>query len=142
MSQEPRLRIFEIKHWWSGIVLHATEAANLREAVIHASLDGASLVGASLVGASLNWSSHTLIAEILLRAAEEDIEKRKIAGLIAISRDWCWDEFLLLKNDPLFDWALDTLAPLVREGDKAPSILLRRSITLANKPTQTGETVQ
>ncbi|HEV3343078.1 MAG TPA: pentapeptide repeat-containing protein [Pirellulales bacterium] len=87
-----------------------------------ARLVGASLVGASLDGASLEWSSRDLIAKILCQAAGDDIEKRKVAGLILVSRDWCWDQFLEI-DDPLREWAIETLAKFVQPDDSAPEVL-------------------
>ncbi len=78
--------------------------------LVGASLDGASLDGASLVGASLSWQSHSLIGELLFRAAGQDIEKRKVSGLISLSRDWCWKDFLAMA-DPLRPWVFETLRP-------------------------------
>jgi uncharacterized protein YjbI with pentapeptide repeats len=88
-----------------------------------ADLGGANLDGANLDGATINWNSHDLIAELLRRAAGDDVEKRKVAGLILVSRDWCWGDFLLLRKEPLFFWALDVLSAAVRDGDNAPDIL-------------------
>ena len=88
-------------------------------------LAGANLAGADLAGARINWSSHALIAEVLRREAGLDVEKRKFAGLVAISRDWCWSEFLAL-SDPMLGWALDHLATLIIDGDDAPSCLTSR----------------
>lgn len=84
------------------------------------------LQGADLRGAKINWQSHDLISEILRRAAVFDIEKRKIAGLILISHDWCWDKFLKI-GDPLQDWAIDTLKQYVVDGDGAPKALKEQS---------------
>lgn len=102
-----------------------------------ADLTGANLYGANLTGANLtranltmikiSWTSHHLISEILYRAAttEKDakiqVEKRKVAGLIAISIDWCWTEFIAI-NDPLTDWAIAVLAPYAENDPNAPSV--------------------
>ena len=91
-------------------------------------LRSADLRGANLSGALLNWQSHDLIAEILRCAADSDFEKRKIAGLVLISRDWCWNDFLRLHNEPLFSWAIDTLAAWVRPDDGAPEILHKQIV--------------
>ena len=96
--------------------------ANLR----YADLRYANLRYADLKGARINWQSHDLIAELLSRAAGDDIEKRKIAGLILVSRDWCWDKFLKI-GDPLQDWAIDTLQQYVVDGDGAPKALKEQS---------------
>ena len=99
--------------------------ADLRRADLRrADLRGTDLRRADLRGAKIPWQSHDLISELLVRAAEGDIEKRKIAGLILVSRDWCWRDFLAL-DDPLKDWALVTLAAHVQPDDDAPSVLRR-----------------
>jgi len=132
----------EIKSRWGGAVLASKDLPTLRDALEAAVRDGAYLGGAYLGGADLrgaylggaylrdlviNWNSHDLIAEILRRAAGEDVAKRKIAGLILVSRDWCWDNFLELRRDPLFGWALDALAACVRDEDNAPDVLRKRA---------------
>ena len=78
--------------------------ADLRYAV----LTGACLLGANLANATLNWASHDLIAEILRQAADNDVEKLQVAGLILIARDWCWRDFIRLRH-PLTKWALGVL---------------------------------
>ena len=89
-----------------------------------ADLSGADLRGADLSGASLNWQSHALIAEILFRKAGDDIARRMVAGLVLISRDWCWNQFLAADIAlELREWTLTKLAEWVREGDNAPEIL-------------------
>ena len=104
--------------------------ANLRGADLRgadlggAFLSGAFLHGADLTGAVVSWQSHDMIAEILRRAAADNPARRMLAGLILISRDWCWDEFLALDIDSeLRRWALDELRQWVRPGDNAPEIL-------------------
>ncbi len=129
----------EIKNRWTGSVLFeidigssklAVEAAvkggaNLREADLH----GANLREADLHEADLekgktkiNWESHDLVAEILRRAAGDDIEKLKIAGLVLLCRDWCWNQFSKI-DDPLKQWAFDVLHPWVIGGENAPDVL-------------------
>lgn len=104
--------------------------ADLREADLRgadlrwANLSGAYLRGAYLREANLDkaklaWQSHDLLAELLRRAAGGDIEKRKVAGLIAVSRDMCWKDFLALR-DPFTGWALSVLREYVVDGDDAP----------------------
>ncbi len=100
------------------------EGANLRGAYLR----GAYLEGAYLRGAKINWSSHDLLAEILRLDASDDVDKRKFAGLVLISRDWCWKNFIAL-NDPLNDWALDVLSTYVQDDDNAPAILRQRKTT-------------
>ncbi len=72
----------------------------------------------------MSWSSHDLLSEILRRDAEDDVEKRKVSGLILVSRDMCWDDFLAI-DSPLRDWAIETLAKYVVDGDGSPAILKR-----------------
>jgi len=99
------------------------DGANLDGANLDgAYLRGANLDGANLDGAKINWQSHDLIAEILLRAAGHDVQKRMVAGLILVSPDWCWDKFLSIESD-LRDWAITTLREYVQDGDNAPEIL-------------------
>jgi uncharacterized protein YjbI with pentapeptide repeats len=112
------------------------DRANLREAYLReANLTGANLTGANLTGAYLyeanldgaviNWQSHDLIAEILRQAAGDNVQRRMVAGLVLVSRDWCWDKFLAL-DMPERAWALDTLAAFVRDDDNAPAVLRER----------------
>jgi hypothetical protein len=84
-----------------------------------ADLRGAYLRGADLRGADLGFTSHDLIAEILRRAAGDDMAKLKVAGYILICRDQCWSDFLKLR-DPLSGWAMDELVKWVVDGDNAP----------------------
>ena len=99
------------------------EGANLSCANLRgADLSYAGLSCANIEDATINWQSHDLIAEILRRAAGADIEKRKIAGFMLVSRDWCWGRFLA-QDDPQRDWALGVLRKYVRDGDGAPDIL-------------------
>lgn len=105
---------------------HPLHGADLYGADLHgADLHVASLCAADLHGASLNWQSHDLIAELLRQAAGDALEKCKIAGLVLISRDKCWNWFIAIQ-DPLRDWALGVLAEFVRENDGAPDELRRR----------------
>jgi uncharacterized protein YjbI with pentapeptide repeats len=81
-------------------------------------LSGSDLSGSDLSGSNLNWQSHDLIAEILLRSAGDDYEKRSIAGLILISRDWCWDKFVALPvSNEIITWFIDTLAPFAENSE-------------------------
>jgi hypothetical protein len=97
--------------------------ANLREADLH----GANLRGADLRGAKINWASHDLLAEILRQAAGDNIDQRKMAGLVRVSRDWCWGQFLKMNSDPMLEWALNELAKYVANGDYVPDELARRA---------------
>ena len=99
-------------------------SANLRSADLgYADLRSANLRSADLADIkSINWSSHDLLAEILLRAAGQDIGKRMVAGLILVSRDWCWEEFSKIEH-PQRDWAIAELAKWVRKGDDVPTLI-------------------
>ena len=94
--------------------------ADLSGANLHdANFRGADLSGANFFGAKLAWLSHDLIAEILRRAAGDDIEKLKVAGLILLCRNKCWNDFLSI-GDPLTDWAIGELLLWIVEGDQHP----------------------
>ena len=109
--------------------------ANLRGAylrganLIGADLRGAYLIGADLSGADLSgarlaWGSHALLSHVLKVAAGDDLPRRMVAGLVAVSTDWCWDRLLGLPVDPdTRAWALDTLAACIVEGDDSPDAL-------------------
>jgi uncharacterized protein YjbI with pentapeptide repeats len=103
-----------------------TIAEAVEEMGAHPNLRGADLRGAYLSGALVSWQSHDLLAELLLRKAGGDLERRKLAGLVLISRDWCWDELLALPIKPtLRDWALGTLAEFAWSEDATvPDALL------------------
>ena len=122
-----------IRNRYTGEVMFSGECtlADLAQAnranLSRANLSGANLSRASLSGSDLsetkiNWQSHDLLAEILRRAAGADIQKRSLAGLILISRDWCWKEFLSLDHTER-EWALGELAKWVQDGDRHPEIL-------------------
>jgi hypothetical protein len=97
--------------------------ANLSGANLsHANLRHADLRHADLSGAKINWESHDLVAELIRREAGENVERRKIAGMVLISTGWCWNEFLAL-GDPQTGWALEVLRGYVIEGDYAPKWL-------------------
>lgn len=107
------------------------DCANLANADLSgANLSGASFVNAYLYTADLrcarlNWNSNDLIAELLRRAAETDLLKQQLAGLVLICRDRPWDKLIRWFN---FDtsWAIDELALWVKEGDNVPEILKQR----------------
>ena len=90
------------------------------------------LRGSDLRGTKINWTSHALCAELLRLAAGKDVPKLKVAGLVLISAPlgWCWKNFILLRDDRLFGWAIDTLARYVTDGDDAPAILRERAALL------------
>ena len=99
--------------------------ANLTEAKLtEANLTRANLTRAHLAGIVVAWQSHALLADILRRAAGDNVPRRMLAGLIAISTDWCWGEFLNLDIDPaLREWAIAELRQWVRDSDAAPDAL-------------------
>ena len=92
--------------------------ANLR----YANLRGANLRDANLRGAKLAFHSHDLIAELLLKEASNDVGKLKIAGLILVCRNRCWDWFLSL-DDPQTKWAIGVLSRYIVDGDDHPAVL-------------------
>ena len=86
-----------------------------------ANLSGVNLSRADLSGARVAWRSHDMIAEILRRAAGDDIAKLKVAGFILIMQDKCWREFIAIR-DPLTGWARSVLEGWIQEGDDLPDI--------------------
>jgi hypothetical protein len=87
------------------------DGANLRGADLRgAYLRGAYLRGANLDGANLEvkippMASHAFWSELLLRAAGDDIHRRMVAGLVAVSTDWCWPRMLeLMRWELAEDW--------------------------------------
>ena len=97
--------------------------ANLSSANLFcANLSYAILNDACLDGVTMNWGSHELIAEILRQRAGDDVDCRKIAGYVLVSRDMCWDRFLE-QDDPCRAWALGVLSEFVQPDDDAPKLL-------------------
>jgi len=130
--------IYQITHRYDGRVLYECEAESLKRAVEQAAKSGADLYGADLYRADLygadlreadlywaklNWQSHNLLSEILRQAAGDDCEKLMVAGLIAISTDWCWDKLMSLDH-PQKAWAIAELAKWIQDGDDVPKQLL------------------
>ena len=102
--------------------------ANLRGADLRdADLCGADLCGANLCGAKLSWSSHVVISTILKNAADKDIAKLEVAGLISIMTGWCWNEFCALdKPTEIKDWAMRTISDWAWSDDtNVPKQLVR-----------------
>jgi len=85
-------------------------------------LSRANLSGANLSGATIDWTSYDVVAELLRRAAGDSVDRRMLAGLVLVSRDWCWKKFLAIEH-PERGWALGALRGYVREGDNAPDAL-------------------
>jgi hypothetical protein len=100
-----------------------------------ANLSDANLSGANLRGAMFNWQSHDLSAEVLRQAAGDDVQRRMLAGLILVSRNWCWNVFLAAPIDPaLREWGLSVLRGYVRPGDNAPEALTAAPTNEATPP--------
>jgi hypothetical protein len=76
------------------------------------------------------WDSHDLLAELLQRAAGSNLARRQSAGLLLVSRDWCWSDFLALEH-PEKEWAIKTLA-----GHLLPDEIMPY---LRPTPTEKGE---
>jgi uncharacterized protein YjbI with pentapeptide repeats len=85
-------------------------------------LSWANLRRADLDDIIVNWQSHDLIAEFLRREAGDNIEQMKIAGLLLVCRDKCWDWFLS-QDDSHKAWALSVLRKYVKNSDGAPDCL-------------------
>lgn len=125
--------------------------ANLRKAVLTgtdlegANLYGATLSWATLSGVTMNWESHPLISERLLQSAGEDPRKRALAGLVAVSLDWCWDaliqraSFICLADGASgVEWAMREMAKWVKPGDDVPRQLQPYVDALGEKETPIG----
>jgi hypothetical protein len=67
-----------------------------------------------------------------LRAAGENLAKRQLAGLVLVSRDWCWWQFWALKH-PLREWAVTELARWVQPDDGAPEVIRERTEELHDR---------
>jgi len=101
------------------------EGANLREARLPgAKMQGCNLEGADLEGVVLGFYSHTLLSEVLYRAAGDDQECQMVAAWIGRRPDMCWPAFLDMRH-PKRRWALRTLAAWVKPGDDAPQFMRR-----------------
>jgi uncharacterized protein YjbI with pentapeptide repeats len=97
--------------------------ADLRGADLRgADLQGAYLQGADLRGANVNWQSHDILAEILRQDAGADIKRRSFAGLVLISRDWCWSTWLRLDVTAEVRWAASVLAKWIKPEDSGVHI--------------------
>lgn len=129
---ETRNRLIKVNPKFATLPEEWAWEANLRGAYLEgANLRGAYLRGAYLENITMNWQSHALLAEILRRAANQDIEKTKVAGLIYMGQfnDWCWDWYIKnCSNDPLFGWVISELRKWVKDGDEAPKILRQKRL--------------
>ena len=96
--------------------------ANLYSADLRgANLYSANLSSANLRGAKIEWTSHTLVAEILWRVAPSPIEEQ-FAAWIGRKYEFCWDQFLAF-DSPCKEWALAELRKWVTNDDNAPDVL-------------------
>ena len=81
--------------------------ANLADAnLADANLARANLARANLARAnSPALNSHDFWAELLFRTAGNDLHRRMVAGLVLVSRDWCWPRMIALMTGELSeDW--------------------------------------
>ena len=93
--------------------------ANLSDAdLCWANMRGAYLSRAKLRDANMNWQSHDLLAEVLRQAAGDNADRRMLAGLVLVSRDWCWKEFMALDH-PETEWAKGVLREYVTANTPA-----------------------
>ena len=102
--------------------------ANLRRANLSgANLRRANLGRANLGGAELNWESHELLSEILIRAAECDVEKLQAAAMVAIGArmgvEWCWERYVEYFTPEIKEWIVSVFAEYIKDGDGAPQEL-------------------
>lgn len=106
------LRDADLRYIYAGGVCFAF--ADLRGADLRgATFTGGDFHGARLEGAWLQWHSHELLSSILMNAAGDHALRRSIAGLIALSRDWCWNHFMKVDH-PERDWAVRELAKYIK----------------------------
>lgn len=129
------------------------EAANLQNADLtsvsfiacdlgDASFDGADLYGCAFVGCrfsgatfervEMNWASHELIGYRLFEAAGDNADKRKIAGLIYLSEDWCWTDFINIPSRHK-DWVYRTMKSWLTGKEDEPHHLARLRVYLEQK---------
>lgn len=87
-----------------------------------ARFDGASFRKTTLDGVSMSWFDHTLLSEVLWRAAGGDIEKQLVAAFIGRRSNFCWDEFACIPPKRR-RWVIDQLRLWVRPGDEAPLLV-------------------
>ncbi|MDP9191865.1 MAG: pentapeptide repeat-containing protein [Acidobacteriota bacterium] len=104
----------------SGARLDFASLAGAR--LTDARLDGASMNEADLEGIAMSWFDHTLLAEVLWRGADGDVERQMAAAFIGRRLNFCWDEFACLPPKHR-RWVLDELRRRVRPGDGAPLLI-------------------
>ena len=101
---------------WANLSWANLTGASLYDASLRgANLSDANLSGANLRGAKNPPTSHDFLAEVLRQAAGDDYAKRNVAGLVLISREWCWEQFGAIAQahwtPELRAWIAATLAP-------------------------------
>ena len=100
-----------------------------RAYLTEAYLAGAYLAGANLTGARLSWTSHTLLAEILRREADDNIMKCSFTGLVLINQHWCWDKWISLEITPEIRWAAAVLSKWIKPDEQGIHIDAIRRLT-------------
>ena len=109
-----------VSRYDAGKCLWEGECDCIREELVAAVKGGANLTGAYLTGANLTgadlhgadlrvmtppMASHAFWSELLFRAADGDLHRRMVAGLVAVSTDWCWPRMLeLMRGELADDW--------------------------------------
>ena len=69
-----------------------------------ANLRGANLRGNNLMVNHPPLCDHNFISEILFREST-NLKERSWAGLVRISTDWCWNDFLDNCSNSMIEWA-------------------------------------
>ena len=88
----------------------------------NANLRYTDLRNANLSHIKISWNSHELLAELLWKAAGENVDRQMLSAFVGRKVTWCWDTFLNQFFDhPEKGWALTTLAGWIEEGDEAPA---------------------
>lgn len=115
----------EIKNRYDDSIIYSGECETLLFAVEEAVRNGADLRGANLYGAKqivVNWASHSLLSEILWRAAEDVQPRQMLTAFVGRRTDWCWGKWATWKH-PQKTWALKELAKWITDGDDAPDLV-------------------
>ena len=115
---------------WSNLRGSDLRGSNLRGSDLSGSdLSWSDLRGSDLSWSNLSWSDHTLLSEILWRNAGEDLQRQMLAAWVGRKTGWCWSQFIAHPH-PKREWALDTLADWVRDGDDSPQVIRDRANAL------------
>lgn len=103
------------KDWLNG---NGGECADLQNANLQdADLQDADLRGADLDVEIPSTNDHYFISEILFREVE-NVNQKKIAGLVRISLDWCWEDFLKNCSKTDINWAKKILCNKWKEFEE------------------------